>query len=252
MKNLKISIITPSFNQGKFLEETILSVLDQNYPKLEYIIIDGGSTDNSVDIIKKHQDKLAYWISEKDDGQSHAINKGFQKATGDIICWLNSDDLLQPDTLKLVSDQFKNKQTNWLTGNCSTIDAQSKTIGSYTCNIPPSNKEWLNHFARGASFAILQPSTFWKKEIIDKVGLLNQKLHYSFDHEYFLRMYLQFGKPNVINKNLSAFRLHDESKTVSTKEAFHKENRKIARNYISHLPIKEQVYLWAVYCFKGK
>ena len=104
----KISIITPSYNQGIFIEETILSVLDQNYPNLEYIIMDGGSTDNTVDIIKKYEDRITYWISEKDNGQSDAINKGFHKSTGDILHWLNSDDVLVPRALNMLVEYLSN------------------------------------------------------------------------------------------------------------------------------------------------
>src|SRR5580700_341038 len=118
----KISIITPSYNQGQFIEETILSILNQNYPNLEYLIIDGKSTDSTIEIIKKYEQKIFYWVSEKDSGQSEAINKGFQKATGEIVCWLNSDDILMPNALNEVAAQFiKNKELILLNGQTVLI-----------------------------------------------------------------------------------------------------------------------------------
>ena len=102
----KISVITPSYNQGQYIEETILSVLNQNYPNLEYIIMDGGSTDNTVEVIMKYADKITFWVSEKDKGQADAINRGFKKATGDILCWLNSDDYYFSETLKYVAENL--------------------------------------------------------------------------------------------------------------------------------------------------
>jgi len=125
----KISIITPSYNQGQFLEETIISVLNQDYPNLEYIIIDGGSTDKSVEIIKKYEKYLTYWVSEKDRGQTHAINKGFIKSSGSILNWLNSDDLLVPGAINSVSKAFsKHSEADFCFGDFSIIDTQSNTI----------------------------------------------------------------------------------------------------------------------------
>src|SRR4030066_2441490 len=119
----KISVITPSYNQGQFIEETIISVIGQKYPELEYIIIDGGSTDNSTAIIRKYERDLAYWISEKDSGQSEALNKGFKKASGDIVCWINSDDLLLPGSLKIVAEYFwKHPDVMFINGNTLRID----------------------------------------------------------------------------------------------------------------------------------
>ena len=131
MKKAKISIITPSFNQGKYLEQTILSVLDQKYPNLEYIIIDGGSNDNSVEIIKKYEHRLKYWVSEKDNGQANAINKGLSHCTGEIICWLNSDDYYLPDTLKKISNIIDINKKQILFGNCNHLFQNTgKIIGS--------------------------------------------------------------------------------------------------------------------------
>src|SRR5450759_2806690 len=120
---MKISVITPSYNQGQFLEETILSVINQNYPNLEYFIIDGGSTDNSIEIIKKYEKHLTYWVSEKDNGQAHAINKGFKKATGDIVCWINSDDLLIQGAINTISNYFsRNPDVQFINGYTLRID----------------------------------------------------------------------------------------------------------------------------------
>jgi len=124
----KISIITPSFNQGKYLEETIFSVLGQNYPNLEYIIIDGGSTDNSVDIIKKYENQLTYWISEPDNGQSHAINKGFMKATGGILAWLNSDDMYLPGVLDYVAKTINIEEPGIYFGECIHMNYQDTKL----------------------------------------------------------------------------------------------------------------------------
>jgi glycosyltransferase involved in cell wall biosynthesis len=112
----KISIVTPSYNQGKYIEETIRSVIMQGYPNLEYIVIDGGSTDNTVEIIKKYQNNISYWVSEKDKGQTHAINKGFEKATGDIVAYLNSDDVYMPYSFSVVADIMTRWDISWLAG----------------------------------------------------------------------------------------------------------------------------------------
>lgn len=244
---IKISIITPSYNQGQYLEETICSVINQHYPNLEYIIIDGGSTDQSVEIIKKYENQIYYWISEKDRGQSHAINKGFAQATGEIVCWLNSDDLLAPGTLDLVAQTFEQTKCKWLTANCNIIDSQSNILGSYQYEIPKNTYEWLNHFVRGLSYPILQPSTFWRKELFQKVGFLNETFHYAFDHEFFFRLFLEIGKPATLNINLSSFRLHNESKTIVNSLNFRKENRCIGRKYLFKQQLVNTLKLWLVY-----
>ena len=131
MSSMKISVITPSFNQGRFIEQTIKSVLNQRYPDLEYIVIDGGSTDNTLEILRKYSDKIM-WVSEKDKGQSSAINKGIRMATGDILAFLNSDDLYLPHTLKTVADFFKkNQKASWASGDYHIIDSRGRKIRKY-------------------------------------------------------------------------------------------------------------------------
>ena len=137
----KISIITPNYNQAKYLEETILSVLNQGYPNLEYIIIDGGSTDNSVEIIKKYSDRLAYWESVPDKGMYDAIQKGFARSTGEIMAWINSDDMYQSKSFFTVSEIFRNfTQVNWLLGFPSVYDAQSRIV-----ECPHTLRQWSKY-----------------------------------------------------------------------------------------------------------
>ena len=243
----KISIITPSLNQGQYLERTILSVLNQNYPNLEYIIIDGGSMDNSLDIINKHKDKLTYWVSEKDNGQAEAINKGLKLCTGDIIGWINSDDMLAEGSLNKIASVYSHS-FNWLTAECTIIDQADNYLDRITPEIPTTNFDWLNLFVRGFSYSIAQPSTFWSAQVLKSVGLLNEKLHYSFDHEYFYRIFRKYGKPIVLSDCLSLFRVHNKSKTDTQSDKFKEENRLIGKKHIGDSKLfKQYLYLWLNY-----
>jgi len=172
-RNPRISIITPSYNQGQFLEETILSVLNQNYPNLEYIIIDGGSTDNSVEIIKKYEDRLAYWVSEKDRGQTHAINKGFKRATGDIVNWLNSDDLLEQGALKILAKEIeKNPAADFYFGDFSVIDSEGRKL--FYRKSPPYQFATL-FWGRQLSS---QPAVFFRRNLLENIGYLDENLNF--------------------------------------------------------------------------
>ena len=167
----KITVITPSYNQGHFITETIDSVLSQNYPNLEYIVMDGGSTDDTVDILKSYGKKFT-WVSKKDKGQTDAINKGIKKSTGDIICYLNSDDVFLPNTLNTVAEYFmQNPEAMWVTGDYFIIDADGNKIQSFVAEY----KKWLrqNPSKQRLSIAnyIIQPSTFWRKELTQEIGL---------------------------------------------------------------------------------
>lgn len=233
----KISIITPSYNQGQFLEETILSVLNQNYPNMEYIIIDGGSTDNSVDVIKKYGSRLSYWLSEKDRGQSNAINKGFHKCTGDILHWLNSDDVLLPGSLDLVAGFFEqHPDIDCVIGDLKVIDSNGQFLILKKA-IPFDFKTALY-----TSCLVPQPSTLFTRRAWEKTGDLDVSLYYQMDFEYFLRMAKAGVKFGLLKKPLAKFRLHAESKTVSEyNDLFFQAYRSIQDQYLS-VPIKDMPF----------
>jgi glycosyltransferase involved in cell wall biosynthesis len=203
----KISIITPSFNQGNYIEATILSILNQNYPNLEYIVIDGGSTDHSVDIIRRYENQLAYWVSEPDDGQTHALNKGFHKATGDILCWLCADDLYEPWTLTEVADFFQtHPKAQFVYGNALWIDPEDNFI-RYQKEVA------FNRFILlyGHNF-IPQPSTFWRNDLHRKIGELDPSFDIMMDADLWLR-FADFAQLYQHPRIWSRIRMHTEQKT---------------------------------------
>ncbi|BAY07240.1 glycosyltransferase family 2 protein [Calothrix sp. NIES-2098] len=210
----RITIITPSYNQGQFIEETIRSVLLQGYPKLEYIIIDGGSTDNTVEIIKRYEPWISYWVSESDRGQAHAINKGIAQATGEILAYLNSDDYYLPGTLFKVAEHFcKFPQTDLLHGMCRYVNQQGEKIGEQFGNIqtPEEILDLWDVWWKKRQF--VQPEVFWTRRITDKVGLFKEELNYVMDYEYWCRILLTQGNIGRIDSELSCFRFTNEQKS---------------------------------------
>ena len=229
MEKLKISIVTPSYNQGQFLEETLLSVINQNYPNLEYIVIDGGSTDNSVEIIKKYEQHLNYWISERDRGQTYAINKGFERCTGDIIAWINSDDVYCDGSFKAVAEYFyKHPECQWLAGNELFMNKEGLTyIRKY-----PNSSRWLE---RNAMMSIYQPNVFLRRSILSSIGYLNEDLHMTMDFEWYCRI-AQKHSVHIIDKDIAKFRWHSDSKSSSApnsknQQLYHAESIAIIRQY---------------------
>ncbi|MCL2380193.1 MAG: glycosyltransferase [Treponema sp.] len=203
----KISIITPCFNSGRFLEETIQSVLDQKYPNLEYIIIDGGSTDNTLDIIKKYEEKLTYWISEKDEGMYDAIQKGFDKSTGEILAWINSDDLYHKKSLFIIAELFsKFEKIQWLVGASTFYDECGRGI------IAKQSRKFTKYdFLLGDYKFIQQESCFFRKALYEKAGsYVDKNLKYAGDFELWFRFF-QYEKLYVVDALIGGFRVRSSN-----------------------------------------
>lgn len=242
----KVSVIIPSFNQGAFLEETILSVIKQNYPRIELIIIDGGSTDNSVEIIKKYQEHVAYWTSEKDRGQSDAINKGLRKCTGDWVGWLNSDDCYLQNAFQYLFnniniDPYDFVYGNYLTGESLRSNRKIRSIGG---------KMTLNKILRffySVDYIIPSQSVFFKKALMDKVGYLDEELHYCMDLDWYARMIMKQPKVYKYEKIICFFRYNKQTKTGSlagvdsSLNKMGQEAEKIAMRYFPQLGLLEKI-----------
>lgn len=235
----RISIITPSFNQGQYIEQTIDSVLSQNYPNLEYIIIDGGSTDNTVEIIKKYEKYLKYWVSEKDRGQSHAINKGLKYATGDIINWINSDDYLEPEALTKINRFFQNEDVDVLCGFANIL----RSDADVAIKKRTSKKE--ESVAKIISTGhIMQPATFFRKEIFEEITPVEETLHYMMDHYLWLKYICSYGFDRVkyIDDTIVNVTLHEEAKSVQQLKYFKKDRERIYYSLFKNSHKKSKCY----------
>jgi len=226
----KISIVTPSFNQASFIEETLHSVSRQEYPNLEHIVIDGCSKDGTVEILKRYSSlpgwKHLRWISEPDHGQSEAINKGFRMATGDIIGWLNSDDVYEPDSFSSVRKAFEADQfVDFVYGDYLIIDQAGKTLISKK----EIDFDWeimlcgLNYIA--------QPNVFFRSRVFNKLGYLNDSLHYVMDYEFWLRAAAQGFRFQHIPSTFAACRWHLGAKTVSRNPHIEEELLSVRSQY---------------------
>ncbi|MCX5701464.1 MAG: glycosyltransferase family 2 protein [Candidatus Omnitrophica bacterium] len=226
MYNPKVSIITPSFNQGRFIEETILSVLSQDYPNIEYIIIDGASTDNTLEIFKKYYKKII-WKSEPDNGQTQAINKGFKMATGEILAWQNSDDTYLPKTISIIVDFFlNNPNVGMVYGYFNYIDENGDLL--FTKKIIDFS---YRQFTCGR-FHPVQATVFFRRSVLEEVGYLDEDFHYSMDTEFYCRIGKKFIIA-LIPEVLGTFRIYPQSKTgqKASKRRWRKEELRIRKIY---------------------
>jgi glycosyltransferase involved in cell wall biosynthesis len=222
----RVTVVTPSLDQAAYLEQTIRSVLLQGYPNLEYMVVDGGSSDGSVEIIRRYEPWLAHWVSEPDEGQAHAINKGFSRSTGDILAWLNSDDFYAPGAVALVARHLTRPDCSVAVGHCLRIHSSGK---------PPrllrgrfAGRRRLLAFWEG--YEMHQPSIFWTREAFERTGLLDEEVGDIFDFDYWVRLsrYCNFENIDAV---LSCSNYHPEAKTGDDYERYHRELRRRRRAY---------------------
>lgn len=229
----KISIVTPSYNQGEYLESTIQSVLRQDYPNLEYIIMDGGSTDASLEIIERYADRLAHWESGRDKGQADAIYKGFMRSRGEILGWVNSDDMLLPGALKKVARYFKDHPgVECAVGGCVAIgpggEPLKDKLGLISCVMSsPTTFETLLLWGCGGFY---QPASFWRRDAFFEVGGFDRSMYCCFDHDMYLRLSRRraFGE---IKEFLACFREHPTSKSQTVKKVCAAEKELLGFRY---------------------
>jgi len=223
----RITVVTPSFNQAKFLEETIRSVLLQDYPNLEYIVIDGGSTDGSIAIIQKYAPWITHWESHSDHGQSEAINRGLRAATGDIQCWINSDDYLAPGALADVAKTFlTDPKTDWVIGAATLLHSENQTAIRSARRL---SKLELMNWTECNWFC--QQATFWRRSLLLKAGFLNESLHFVMDWELWLRFYA-ISLPRILDQPLAYYRFHKDAKCVATPNKLLEEDIRLTLSII--------------------
>jgi glycosyltransferase involved in cell wall biosynthesis len=236
-RELLVSLVTPSFNQGPFLRRTIESVLGQSYPHLEYIVVDGGSTDESVEILRSYGDRFG-WVSEPDRGQTHAINKGFARARGSILGFLCSDDLLVAGTVEKVVDYFvQNPEWDVLYGRGQLINAEDQVLGLY-------ETEPFSYKRLARACYICQPAAFWRARVAQKIGPLNERFNHSMDYEYWLRMARAGCRIEHVPDILASSRVHDGSRTLTEREQVFRADIAIASEQLGHADISYFRGLW--------
>ncbi len=224
MANLPlVTIVTPSYNQGQFLAETIQSVLSQEYPRLEYIIVDGGSTDNSIEIIQQYANRLAWWVSERDQGHADALNKGFAHATGEILAWLNSDDTYQPNAIREAVDHLMDHpELSMVYSDSNLIDVEGKFIARF-----PAKQTDYARMLKG-SVNIPQATTFFRADIWRRVGSLDLSLKYAFDYDLWVRL-AKISPVAYVPRVWANFRLHQAGKTVYLDERCYPDMIKVSQ-----------------------
>lgn len=222
----RISIVIPSLDQGRFIEETILSILMQEWRDLELIIIDGGSTDETLDVIRKHAASIAFWVSEPDRGQADAINKGLRKATGDIVTWFGADDVYASGIFAAVAEAWRRNPNAIYAAPVANFYARGREQLVRPFGLSVENV--VQYWKRQSRWH--DPGLFWSRKVIDAVGDLDDSLHYSFDFDFLVRA-LQYAPVEYIDHIAAGFRLHETSKSIAQTEAMMAETAAVSRRY---------------------
>lgn len=255
IKHPKISVIIPSYNQGEFLEETILSILTQNYPSLELIIIDGGSSDCTIDIIKKYTEFIFYWVSEKDRGQSHAINKGLDIASGEYISFLNSDDCYLPGYLNAVAKQVikSRKKIDFIYGNVGLVGSEIKNALLFKSRkISTFAVQNLLRFFYSVDYIVPSQSVLMHRDLVRKVKYFKEDLHYCMDIDYYVRCALQKPIYQVYTQPSYFFRINEFTKTSTQKIKMYEEAIMLVEIYKYRLSILQKFNLERLAAFENQ
>ena len=232
-----VSIVTPSYNQGRFIERTIESVLSQRYPKIEYVVIDGGSTDGTLEILKNYTNRIG-WVSKPDRGQTDAINKGMARVHGEIRAYLNSDDVLMPAAIERVVDFFqRNPDCDMVYGDAEYIDEEDRVIGRY-----PTADYSFGRLLQDCM--VCQPAAFWRKRIADKIGPFDEKCNYAMDYDYWLRIAKSSGNISFLPEKLANSRLYKETKTRSARTEIYKEIFRICKTHAGSVHLSYYQGYW--------
>lgn len=242
MNTPSISIITPSFNQGAYIDEMIRSVIEQDYPNVELIVIDGGSTDNTTEVLRKYGTRITHWESEKDHGQTHAINKGLARATGDIWAYLNSDDITTPGALKRVAEIFADPSVEWIGGITDIFDT-NECRDTVTPQEPAREIEYLTPWQRSVQHVFSCSNvTYMRRSVYEKLGTFDESYDYSMDMEYYTRAMVAGFRFHRIPEVLGRWRWHEQCKTVRDGNTyrFTEEEIRIAETHFGFLSASEQ------------
>lgn len=246
-----VSIVTPSLDSEAFIEETILSVAGQTYPNVEYIVVDGGSTDGTVDIIKKHEASISRWLSEPDGGQGDALRKGFALAAGDVLAWINADDAYPPDAIESAVDALVRTDADVVYGHFGTMDAEGRETGIW--------RHWpfMPYFSRHGIpyliFPVSQPSAFWTRRVYEQVGGIDSSYLHSMDIDLMTRFAMSGARFRLVRKCLVRFRFHPAQKTARLKPELHAEVARVVaglpkRSFLHLAALRLVLRAWCLLC----